>query len=110
MTQRERLIELILNSGVIEQFFDYEEQEAERLADYLLENGVIVPPCKVGDELYKPHQQSDYYNGEVVQEVRIRADGVVVETDTDSYYAEEIGKTVFLTREAAERALKERGE
>ena len=25
---------------------------AEREADYLLENGVIVPPCKVGDVVY----------------------------------------------------------
>lgn len=25
----------------------------DRLADHLIENGVIVPPCKVGDKMYK---------------------------------------------------------
>ena len=30
----------------------FTEEESERLADYLLEKGVIVPPCKVGDKVY----------------------------------------------------------
>lgn len=41
---RDRLIELLDgNCGYVE------EQRAEVLADHLLANGVIVPPCKVGD-------------------------------------------------------------
>ena len=42
---RERLIELIQHSvnGCARNW-------AETIADYLLENGVIVPPCKVGEE------------------------------------------------------------
>lgn len=48
MTERERLIELLdQNCGYSE------EQKAETLADYLLANGVIVPPCKVGDKVYQ---------------------------------------------------------
>lgn len=40
MSERERLIELLdQNCGYVE------EQKAEMLADYLLENGIIVPPC-----------------------------------------------------------------
>lgn len=97
MTQRERLVELILNSGVIEQFFDYEEQEAERLADYLLENGVIVPPCKVGDMAYA-------VDDGVVYKERINFFDLSVFTDNGVYSGEEI----FATYEAAERALKER--
>ena len=33
--------------------------DAERHADHLLENGVIVPPCKVGDNLYVISQMKD---------------------------------------------------
>ena len=48
MTERERLIELIQKSvnGCARNW-------AETIADYLLENGVIVPPCKVGTHLYR---------------------------------------------------------
>lgn len=45
--ERKRLIEL-LNVDMSGCNGDY----AEEMADYLLENGVIVPPCKVGDKLY----------------------------------------------------------
>lgn len=42
MTEREMLIELI---SKVQYMGGLEEQ----LADHLLSNGVIVPPCKVGD-------------------------------------------------------------
>lgn len=44
---RDRLIESIKqgNGG-------YDFMSLERIADYLLANGVIVPPCKVGDTVY----------------------------------------------------------
>lgn len=44
---RERLIKLIINSvsGCARNW-------AETIADYLLANGIIVPPCKVGDKVY----------------------------------------------------------
>lgn len=47
---RDRLIELLQPSiaDVIEN-----RKGITELADYLLENGVIVPPCKVGDKMYK---------------------------------------------------------
>ena len=51
---RDRLIELINNADVqingnISPYRDY---GMEKIADYLLENGVIVPPCKVGDWIW----------------------------------------------------------
>ena len=52
MTERERLIELIAEAHDLEDlgidFFDIDGY----IADHLLENGVIVPPCKVGDTVY----------------------------------------------------------
>ena len=50
MTDRERLSELIHSSQ-----YEYDGTKAwyEQCADYLLANGVIVPPCKVGDTVYE---------------------------------------------------------
>jgi hypothetical protein len=59
MTDRERLIEL--KAQFVENFncgnCKPEESKCkkcltEKEADYLLANGVIVPPCKVGDKVY----------------------------------------------------------
>ena len=46
---KERLIELLKNTPDLDTLFGNEWEEA---ADYLLANGVIVPPCKVGDTVY----------------------------------------------------------
>lgn len=52
MTDRDRLIELLQNSpylDVLDGGFGYGYDKA---ADHLLANGVVVPPCKVGDILF----------------------------------------------------------
>lgn len=115
MTQREKLIEL-LNTDMSGCEGDY----AEEMADHLLHNGVIVPPCKVGDKVYKI-SQNKVKKCDVVF-VGISADEKCSYFNFVEYYADgtfyklysvvfgAIGKTVFLTREEAEKALKERGE
>lgn len=58
---RDRLVELLLDKGIFDKQLcdlcikdDYCERcGAECIADHLIENGVIVPPCKVGDTVYK---------------------------------------------------------
>ena len=48
MTQRDRLIELLdTNCGYVD------EVRADELADRLIENNVMVLPCKVGDTIYR---------------------------------------------------------
>ena len=42
---RDRLIEIIKKFYLVDEPID--------LADYLIANGVILPPCKVGDKIYK---------------------------------------------------------
>lgn len=84
----------------------------ERLADYLLENGVIVPPCKVGDTIYviacSPLTKQNYI-------LKQKVAGFTTEKGLlYLYFDDAIGgltlvlfaKTAFLTREDAERALK----
>ena len=48
MGDRDRLIELMQNWGTE----NTDSFPFESVADYLLANGVIVPPCKVGDKVY----------------------------------------------------------
>ena len=77
------------------------------IADHLLANGVIVPPCKVGQTIYYIHEGVDRgYEGEVTSFVYV--------SDTNSFGIHYdggygvFGRYVFLTREEAEKALAER--
>lgn len=51
MSEYERLIELI-NQAFNQADDNYGMPNAEQVADYLLENGVSVPPVKVGQTVY----------------------------------------------------------
>ena len=82
-------------------------------ADYLLANGVVVPPCKVGQRAYciirgKYHCQ--FMQGTILR-VEINKDGVSFYVSITGYFGQhytftDVGKNVFFTREEAERALK----
>jgi hypothetical protein len=121
MTERERLTELIYNSPP-----EY-QKGAEGVADYLLANGVIVPPCKVGDVVYVLEVCScshHYGNRCSANSTRknVKYLGIVRLPPTHHYtrclklfkrpfkveYLTKLGKMVFLTKEEAEQALKER--
>lgn len=116
MTQKEKLIKLIINAKRTDpetgSFTEY-------LADHLLENGVIVPPVKVGDTVY--YIEGAYYrsvNLKVrpikVTEISQKASrsgtnlGWGIIANGIRYKFSSIGKTVFLSRNEAEQALKER--
>lgn len=85
---------------------------SDYLADYLLENGVIVPPCKPGDTLW----YLDYGLPKcfmvperlIVQDIVITAQVVLIRCDKlVTLRVADFGRIVFLTREEAENALKE---
>lgn len=76
---------------------------------------LVVPPCKVGDRLYEVtgRKTISVYK---VKAIRVELFGLFIEWDIVEGFvwqslaginAGEIGKTVFLTREEAEEALKE---
>ena len=107
MNQRDRLVELI-------QRVQYMGGLEKRLADYLLDNGVIVPPCKVGDKVYIPSGDEEFYWVDVykVKYFYCSSKGInrfYIECGTmgNNFRPKDIGKTVFLTREEAEKALEE---
>ncbi len=126
MTDRERLIELIRqgmkkHEVTIE---NYVIPTSDYLADYLLENGVIVPPCKVGHTVYQATKlvngnefvtegiifevSSTYENGTAKTRFYFWAKG---DEWTSRHYSlwcdlTEFGKTVFPTKEEAEKAIR----
>ena len=113
MTERERLIELLMQGDIAaakQGVFNccMCRREAETIADYLLENGVIVPPVKVGDTVYI-FERGSYIipicgQGKPHWEIKI-------EKCSFKYWLldnHKFGVNMFFTREEAEKALKER--
>lgn len=78
-------------------------------ADYLLANGVIVPPCKVGDTVWFP---SEYYDGAypiTITRLEVYEEEALMYSEGDAgWHYEDFGKTVFLTKELAEKELERR--
>lgn len=86
---------------------------SEFICDYLLANGIIVPPCNVGDKVYLPclTDWGDIENYTITEFV-LNNDGlcfVVDDEDRETHSIEIIGKEVFLTKEEAEANLDKRG-
>ena len=108
MTERERLVDLLMESEV-----EADKKDMESIADYLLENGVIVPPVKIGTKVYlTPVSGTEIYE-HTIDGYRSITNGLApVEMLIDVCWGntEHIGKTVFLTREEAEKALAERSD
>lgn len=124
---RDRLVELLQNAPC-----DYEgNRGVGTIADHLIANGVILPPCKVGDTVYcfdtivsdKMCKNCNYYyeggmgdipccnkgkcGNRAVECIEIKE---ILVTEKDLYwwlYMNDFGKTVFLTKEQAEQKLKE---
>lgn len=103
--EREKLIE-ILENGMYEglsKIKSGENKVCDFLADYLLANGVIVPPVKVGDKVYTYLSELRLFIEEhEVLEVSTQR----IWIDSNWYDYDDIGKTVFLSREEAETAAK----
>lgn len=112
---RERLIELLKNE---------QSRYSEDIADYLLANGVIVPPCKVGDTVWELCKCVDgiyrifpmtvnivcpYDSVRWIKDEEPSVWNIYATHDYTKMYKNfyDFGRAVFLTREEAERALKE---
>lgn len=111
---RERLIEILKTAPLCGHIFEWEYSNGtiEKFADYLLENGVVVLPCKIGSTLYLVHQDTQrIYECKVIRISFYECyDEIQYWINGDSRYSNaafsDIGKTVFLTRKEAEKALK----
>lgn len=138
MNERERLIELLYNIPPMNinnggRQIGKRLMTMQHIADHLLANGVIVPPCKVGDKVYEhqitmwmdecdkcehfrvggfgdPHEcartKSPFKHPDCteIQEVVATQKNILLWLAYGDF-----GKTVFLTKAEAEKALAERG-
>lgn len=109
---RDRLIELLENCGRSQMSMVAGlELWADDIADYLIENGVIVPPCNIGDTLYYPaFGRVLLYK---VISIKLNSKGLYVVCENHlsksqmTHRASQVGKTIFLTEREAEKALAE---
>lgn len=115
MSDRERLIELIRKAkhqeyidavtADIDTAIDMPRCE-EYLADHLLANGVIVPPCKVGDTVYQTDSCRVYQSE--IDYIEVHGFVTIFYADGVAFDERAIGDSIFLSREEAEKALAER--
>lgn len=116
MNDRERLIDLIREAKKHTKNANSDLERNMILADYLLEHGVIVPPCKVGDKVYYIEMCRTaedwgklYISWGEVKQLSFNKHGKwLVLIDNALFDWREIGTVAFFTREEAEQALKER--
>lgn len=126
MTERERLIELLKSDSCQSpmlcdpncKYANLERCYEARTTDYLLENGVIVPPVKVGDTVYTNYSMQGWYLRSKDRPYKATVVYMGINSEKDymnvvfekgeymlSFEFDKIGKTVFLTREEAEKAF-----
>jgi hypothetical protein len=102
---RERLISLIKDS--LFKHIDKSCNLAENIADDLLENGVVLLPCKVGQTVYVVDKRLNvWWQGEVDCVYCNKNSfeyGILFDNDEYGAYNEEY---VLFTKEEAERVLK----
>ena len=106
---RDRLIELLKDYGI--------RVNCSVLADRIIDDNWKRYPCNIGDVVY--FAVDDYHDSAVIDGIHITEQGVLFTWvqyevgyeltecwDEGEFYIDEIGKTVFLTKEEAEQALK----
>ena len=115
MNERERLIELVKEPLEWMPYGQVTNYTAPEIADYLLANGVIVPPCKVGDTLYVISQMKDkrilpFVNKYEVTFIQVGKRKCKVYHEKDGFIKifkqDDFGKTVFLSEEQANKKIK----
>ena len=108
--QREKIIGIIQDSvgGCARNW-------AEIIANALLSNGVIVPPCKVGDVVYVVSQGQGFcmrwnvYEGKVVDIHLNRHKKLTIRVENgEKFFGYFETCFIYKTKEEAEQALKER--
>lgn len=108
MTELERLTKLVKEALSGKMLVKTAEGIAPIIAEHLLANGVIAPPCKVGDTVYVIYE----FNEKTIKICDFIVKKIVIKSldiRVVGEYGEEYSiNECYLTKEEAERALKER--
>lgn len=105
----------------LDDFEEFDEVTVADIAEYLTANGVIVPPCKVGQSVFlvftpkypaNPSNKGKWFLcQDGVQRIIYGAKGLSIETwNMGTIPEKEIGKKLFFDKAEAEKALAERSE
>ncbi len=77
----------------------------EAVADYLLDSGITVLPCNVGDKIYFINRYTNKVDEDIVKFLTITKNGVkpiLTRHNIKFWDFYELGKTAFFTREELE--------
>lgn len=116
---KNKLIELL--NKITAKYYHSCWANTDKIADYLLANGVGVMPCKIGDSVYCIENKEHIVKTYIVTCMRFewfasctnftlttKEHDKLKSLDYREFCSYHIGKTVFLTKEEAEAKLKER--
>ena len=114
---RDKLRELI-TTGIARYFIQIEGNnknvnEAEVIADYLIDNNVVVLPCKIGQTVYDASEFFDGLDYPDIYELedkemtieKVGNDRYLFDYDGIHIFHDNIGVTQFFSREEAEKAI-----
>ena len=104
MDVREKLVEILRK-----QIFPHELVDPiEAVADYLLDSGITVLPCNVGDKIYYIDRYTGKIDDDTVKFLTITKNGIkpiLTSHNIKFWDFYELGKTAFLTKGEAEATL-----
>lgn len=115
---RERLVDVLKKAPLCNKAFDlqYSDGTIEKVADYILADGWIRPPVKVGQTVYQTqptrNRVQEYevtahkFNGSCYFFSWVLKDKKGFYENVEGFSEFQIGATVFPTREEAVKALK----
>ena len=100
---------IVFLKNVVEYAFSDKPEFTEHIRELLRaekDGRLVVLPCKVGDTIYRCGDPIKKIYEWQIAYVEVYEDETVFVDDSDNTFVEaDIGKTVFLTREEAEKAL-----
>ena len=102
---------IVFLKNVVDDAFSDKPEFTEHIRELLRtekDGRLVVLPCKVGDTIYRCGDPIKKIYEWQIAYVEVYEDETVFVDDSDNTFVEaDIGKTVFLTREEAEKALEE---
>ena len=130
--ERKRLVELIKQgdkaftdkyTGKIMMLVDKIEEVYDFIADHLLDNGIVVPPCKVGDVIYYNKAEinetcpakvigiyNNFYTPSMPLWITIEYQSKLIGRQEEKMTSDVFKLLCFTAREEAEKALRKEDE
>ena len=99
MDVRAKLIEILRKPIFPHELVD----PTEAVADYLLDNGVTVQECKLGDKIYQADDVRIYES--TISEITLTAKHTIFVTENITFDERAIGNSIFLSYAEAEAHL-----